>query len=333
MAVSDHSPEAVEQRAADLQRSRDVSRSMDHAELFRNAMADTPPAPQPEQPAPPPQQQPEPQREQAPPAQAAPQQPQGERQRDEHGRFLPSTPSQPTTQAPVAPAAATQQQPATPVTPEEAMIPSWRLREERERREEVAQQLAYERDARIRYEQQLQQYQRTVEQQQEQVPDMVTDPAGYHSWVMGKVQQQHREQQANLSFRLHHMHHGDEAFFGAWNEMMSRAQRGDRTVVRQVMDSPDPGAYMMDWYRRESSAAKLGQMDPETWAEKVWLPQREAKLAAQRGAALQQANGQTASATYQVPPSLSRVPGAPANGAGGDMSDPSLFAFAMRSGR
>lgn len=342
MAVSDHSPEAVEQRAADLQRSRDVSRSMDHAELFRNAMADSPPAPQPEQPAPaPPPQQPEPQREQPPPAQAAPQQPQ-ERQRDEHGRFLPST-QQPTTQAPVAPAAATQQQPATPATPEEAaMIPSWRLREERERREEVAQQLAYERDARIRYEQQLQAHQRAMQQQQEQVPDMVTDPAGYHSWVMAKVQQQHQEQQANLSFRLHHMHAGDELFFGAWNEMMGRAQRGDNTVVRQVMDSPDPGAFMMDWYRRERNQAKLGQHgDPEIWAEKEYLPQRikndpTFRASLQQlinGAAPQQANGQAATATYQVPPSLSRVPGAAANGTGGDMSDPSLFAFAMRSGR
>jgi hypothetical protein len=328
MAVSDHSPEAVEQRAADLQRSRSDVASIDQSELFRDAMSDTPAAPAEQPPA----QQPEPTREQAPPAQADAPSPPQERQRDEHGRFLPST-TPPATQAPVAPAAATQQQPAQPATPEEALIPSWRLREERERREEMAQQLAYERDARIRYEQQLVAQQRQVQAAQEQVPDMVTDPAGYHHWVMGKIAQQNQEQQANLSFRLQHWKHGDD-FMTAYNEMLGRAQRGDNSVAREVMASPDPGARMMDWYRRETSAAKMAGMDPETWAEKVWLPQYQAKQAQRAPAPQQQANGQSASATYQVPPSLSRIPGAPANGAsGGDMSDPSLFAYAMRGGR
>jgi hypothetical protein len=328
MAVSDHSPEAVEQRAADLQRSRSDVASINDTELFRNAMSE--PAAPAEQP---PAQQPEPTREQAPPAQADAPPPPQERQRDEHGRFLPST-TPPATQAPVAPAAATQQQPpAQPATPEEALIPSWRLREERERREEMAQQLAYERDARIRYEQQLMAQQRQVQAQQEQVPDLVTDPAGYHQWVMGKIQQQHQEQQANLSFRLQHWKHGD-VFLTAYNEMLGRAQRGDNSVAREVMASPDPGARMMDWYDRETNAAKLAGMAPEVWAEKVWLPQHQAKQAQHAPAPQQQGNGQSASATYQVPPSLSRIPGAPANGTGGgDMSDPSLFAYAMRGGR
>jgi hypothetical protein len=334
MAVTDHSPDAVEQRAADLQRARSDVASIPSEELFRSAMADDPPAPAPEQPPP---QQPEPQRDPSrspQDAQAAPQglspPTSGDRQRDEHGRFLPSTPAP---QAPLAPAAATQQQPGQPAVPEEALIPSWRLREERERREEIAQQLAYERDARIRYEQQLMTQQRAAQAQQEQVPDVVADPAGYHYWVMNKLQQQHQEQQANLSFRLHHWRHGDAEFFGAYNEMLARAQRGDPSVVQQVMASPDPGARMMDWYRDESQKAKLGTMDLDTYAEKVWYPQHQARLAQGGAAPRQQANGQAAQATFQVPPSLSRIPGAAANGTGGDMSDPSLFAYAMRGGR
>ena len=109
MAVTDHSPEAVEQRAADLQRSREASSSMDNAELFRSAMADTTVAAAKEQPS----QQPEPTSEQPRPPRPT------RRPRDEQGRFLPKS-SEPTDQAPQAPAAATQQQPGQPAAPPEA---------------------------------------------------------------------------------------------------------------------------------------------------------------------------------------------------------------------
>lgn len=219
------------------------------------------------------------------------------------------------------------------------MIPSWRLREERERREEIAQQLAQERQARLMWEQQMLQTRQAQEQQP--VPDMVTDPAGYHAHMQRTFQEALRNHEANVSFRLQHMMHGDE-FMTVYNDMLGRAHRGDPSMVREVMASPDPGARMMELHRESRNKSMLGQHDPVTWASQVWLPQviKDPQARAQVAQMLQavaapaapapQANGQASQATYQVPPSLSRVPGAAANGTGGDMSDASLFAFAMR---
>ena len=113
------------------------------------------------------------------------------------------------------------------------------------------------------------------------------------------------------------------------------------------MASPDPGAAMMDWWRRERKSGTVGggpqQIGPEQADCASRLKDEKFKGAlvehirtggVPQPPAAQQGNGQTAPrADYQVPPSLSRVPGSAASGSGGDMSDASLFAYAMRGGR
>jgi hypothetical protein len=331
MAV-DQSPEAIENRAAELQRTRDTTASIDSSDLFRNAMTDAPPPPK-EEPAP---QQPEPSPA-PPPAQADAEQP-----RDEHGRFIPRA-SQPTDPTPQAPVAATQQQPGQPVPkPEEdTPIPSWRARELREQREaeatrvqQLAAELAEERRIRMHWQQQI----AAQQQQPAEVPDLIADPAAYHAHVERTFNERLRNMEANFSFRIQHDRHG-ETFEQAYQEMLGRAERGDRTVVQSVMASPDPGAAMMNWYQREQTIRTVGA-DPNKWFEQQLLERlKDEKFKGSllnhiRGAPAQPSgNGQAPPANYQVPPSLSRVPGAAASGQGGDMSDASLFAHAMRSGR
>lgn len=292
------------------------------ADIFRDAMAPEPAAP-PAEPAPAPA---------SPPAE-------GERPRDELGRFLPMGDDAP-------PQAAQPQAPQPPAEDDGPTIPPGRLREMREERDAAAARARELEFALYDMHQKMQAFQRQQETQKPaeapQIPDVIADPAAYHEYVTQQFTEQLRKQEANFSFRMAHEREG-ELFEHAYGEMLGRAQRGDPAVVQWVMRSPDPGVAMVNWYKQERSLAQLGNKDPETWfmtqAEerlqkdekfRAWTLER---LRGATAAAQQQQAAQGNGGPVQLPPSLSRMPSSQPNSGGGDMSDSSLFDYAMREGR
>lgn len=301
-------------------------------ELFQQSTAPEPPAPAatPEPAASPP----------PPPPEQAPKQGYDTRvpDRDERGRF---TGEYKTVEAPAAPAAP----PQAPAADDGAPVPPpHRWKEMREERDALAARVRemefafYDMQQRQRAEQE-----RLAAQQPQakpQIPDPLIDPEGFNAYYSNLVESRARTLEQNVSFRNAHIAYGD-TFEHAYGEMISRAQRGDPSIARHVMSSPDPGMAMMQWYRQAQTQARLGQHDPDTWAEKVWLeermkdPQFRGRLLEQvRGSAQAAPNTPGGSPNVQLPPSLNRMAAAaPAITANGDMSDPSLFDHAFRQGR
>jgi hypothetical protein len=318
---------------ADITSAQETIAGVSSTDLFRGAVADE---------APPAEQQPTPQ----PPEQQPPeQQPSGAQPRDELGRYAARQEQQ-------APAAAIQQ-PAPLAQPGQqqplagddgAMVPSWRHRELREQRDASEARARQIEAMYLDQQRQLQTLQQRFQEppKPETPPDVIADPDAYYRHLQTGFQQQMRNMEANFSFRLAHQATG-ELFEHAYGEMIGRAERGDPTVVRAVMQSPDPGAAMINWYRREMTLAKVGN-DPDAWFEQQ-LGERlkDQKFAGgllerMRGGAqqAQQANGQ--GGPVQLPPSLNRMAAAAPNkiegaNADGDMSDASLFNYAFRANR
>lgn len=304
---------------ADVTSARETVANLSSDELFKGAMTDETPSPQPAEPSP-------------------PAEPTDGPSRDERGRFASKD------QAPSAPAAATQQPPdpaqATPPAPDDGgPVPSWRHRELREQRDAADHRARQLEAALIDYDRRMRAMQDQVRQQQApapQVPDMIADPDAYHQHVQQTVEERMRNMEANFSFRLAHNAHG-ELFEQAYTDMIRRAERGDPSVVRAVMQSPDPGIAMVNWYRREQTLTKVGD-DPDKWFEQQLRERlKDQKFAGQiveqiRGGIAPQANGNNSAPNVQLPPSLHGVASAAPNlAAPGDMSDASLFHHAFRA--
>jgi hypothetical protein len=221
--------------------------------------------------------------------------------------------------------------------------PSHRWKELREERDAAQNRL---REMEFAY-YDMQQRQRAMEerfraqqpQQKPQVPDPITDAEAFNNYYTNQLNERLRTQEQNFSFRIAHDRHG-EAFERAYGEMIARAERGDPSVVRAVMQSPDPGAAMMNWYHQATNLARIGNTDPDTWAEKVWLdeklkdPKFKGALLERMRAEANQGQASGSPSPVNLPPSLSRIPAsAPVGAVNGDLSDASLFDYAFRQGR
>src|SRR5262245_40036180 len=310
-----------EERAADVASARETVANLSSDDLFKGAMTEETPSPQPSEPTPP-----------------AP----TEQPRDERGRWA----TKPEELAPQAPAAATQQPPVSPQAPPQqptdadgGPVPSWRHRELREQRDAVETRNRQLEAYLIDQSRQMQQLQSMVRQQQQpkeplQVPDVISDPSAYHQHMMSTFEDRLRNQEANFSFRLAHQVHG-EMFEHAYANMIGRAERGDPSVVQAVMRSPDPGAAMCNWWRREQNHQRVGD-DPDKWFD----AQLDERLKDQKyaGSVMEKirgsvpANGNGSAPNVQIPPSLNRMAAAAQTvPVEGDMSDASLWHHAFRA--
>jgi hypothetical protein len=318
----------------------DQSQLPSDAELFKQAMAPEPakaPEPKPAEQPPPP----------APSGEAP--DGRGAKARDpDTGRFTAKAevtppPAEPPPAAAPPPPEPQQQQ------PDSGLIPSAVHRDMREQRD-AAEQRARQMEMLMMQQQQRlqameQQFQRMQQPQQpQQIPDVITDPNGYHQFMMAQIEQrdrayheQLRNNEANTSFRLAHRDHG-EVFEQAYVAMIQRAERGDPSIVRQVMQSQDPGEVMVRWFKQERNRQLVGD-DPETWAEtrhKERLekdPQyRAQQFELLRSMAPASTNG---APNVQLPPSLNSVaasaPVVP--NTAGQLSDAQIFDHAFRKGR
>jgi len=219
--------------------------------------------------------------------------------------------------------------PAPPPPPEEATIPSWRLREEADARriaENTARQLA-ERLAAVE----------ANLRREEKPPDFFENPdLAAQALLLRTLQpfaEETRKQMLYMGRMVANQVHGqdkvseaEQAFIKAKND-----ESLDPADYEKVVQSPNRYDEVVKWHRRQATLAAVGD-DPAAWFDK----QLEARMAdpAFQAKLMEQVRTGTAtrssSTEVRLPPPLSKTTAAAGNGAGavGDMSDQSLFAFA-----
>ncbi len=282
------------------------------SDMFRSAMADEPKA------------EPEVQSE--------------ERLRDELGRFAPK--------AEDAPVAAIEQQPAQvteqPPPKDEAHVPSWRLREQREEWESKLQRELEQRDR--NHQAQLAQLQQQWQQSQPQPEpvDFFADPdAAMHQRVTPLVEPL-MQQLNQLQGKLHRMQ-AAQAFGPELNEFKTHIaemmQRGDpeyHALSTAMERSEDPFGTAKQWYQQRKLLKETGGDLTAYLAKKQDdLLKDPAFLAKALDAARAQAGQPGNAPKVQIPPSLNRASGSAGNSENdpSDMSDASLWAASRPTGR
>jgi hypothetical protein len=321
-----------------------ITVDFDDRALFNSALQEAPPDTQP-----PPSAEPPPAPSQAIPSETAPPSPApspGDPPRDELGRFTPRQ------EPPAAPP------PAAPPEQESA-VPSWRLREEREQREAYATRLA-EREAQLNQAIAYIQRMQAASQPAPAAPDPLLNPAEFNQYQAQSLQQmqatiahQLRTNQLESNLQLTRLERGAERFDEAYQAFM-RSAEGDVAFARAIVNSPNPGAAMCEWYDRAKALDTYGA-DPEAYfnqrvnallSDKAFLAKaidaaRSMATGAQPG---QQTQGRYSYAPSNnvtvLPPSLTsmRSGSSPESGitnaAGEDlMSDQMLFQAALAPGQ
>jgi hypothetical protein len=166
-----------------------------------------------------------------------------------------------------------------------------------------------------------------------EAPDQFQDPQGYNAYWENRlaeqsqtVEQRFKAQEANFSLRLAHMQHG-ETFEKAYQALLETAEKGDRSAAQAVANSPDPGATLVNWYKREQTLKEVGS-DPNAYVQKKLEealndPQFLAK-------ALEKARGVASAQPTQVklPPSLNKAAAARSDGES-DTSDAGMYHHAI----
>lgn len=247
--------------------------------------------------------------------------------RDEHGRFAPKEPEPEIVAQPE----------AKPDGKEEALVPSWRLREMREERE------AAER----RFQETQQQWQRQIAELQARLPkeepkpapDVFEDPNKFLEYGVRQhvdpIKSEIGQLREFYSRREAVREHGQEKVTAAYNAVAQGMQSRDpetMAVYQRAMQSMDPFGEIVSWHQQKTVFSQIGS-DPNAWFGKT-LDERLAsdpKFAAEIMQKIQgSVRGQPQGIT-RLPPSIGKVAAAQsASEDAGDMSDASLFANAMR---
>ncbi len=241
-----------------------------------------------------------------------------ERVRDERGRFAAKEESPPVVE----------EQPVIEAPKEERAdhrIPLTELLNEREKRQ-----------AEARRAQQLQHELEALRQQMQppkQIPDQFQDPEAYNQhWEQRiaeqnmSVEQRFRNQEANFSLRLAHMQHG-ETFEKAYAALLDAAEKGDRAAAQAVANSPDPGATLVNWYRREQTLQQVGP-DPEAFVQKKLEEALNDPQFLAKAIEKARATASTQPSQVKLPPSLNKVAGSRAD-TDSDMSDGAMYRNAI----
>ena len=231
-------------------------------------------------------------------------------------------------QAPVVPP------PTPPTTEPEPAIPSWRLREEadaRRRAEDHARQL----------ETRLNEIQAQLRQATpEKTPDFFENPDQATMAVVAKVLQPYAEETRSQLMALGRMVasnvHGQDKVDAAEQAFLDA--RDKRTLdpmdYERVVQSPNRYDAVVQWHKRQNVLSSVGD-DPAAWFEK----QLETRMSDPKfqAALMEKIRGNAAEkpTAVKLPPSLSGKTAAADSRpeAVGDLSDASLFRYAMSPGR
>jgi hypothetical protein len=250
----------------------------------------------------------------AEPAADAPAEQESGQPRDEHGRFAPKSEEQPEPKAEVKPEAR-----------EDAQIPSWRLREIREERDMLRQQLA-----------EIQRGLAARQPQQEKPvkPDLFEKPDEAIRYGAQELVDPVKQEMSAMREEFSKMYavdkYGEEKVTEAFSNLDRAAKMGDPeavAVVQRVKQSMTPYQDIMKWHEKQSVYSQIGN-DPNAWFEKQ-LEERLAKDEAFKASIAAKLAPEKPRPVVNLPPSLNRAAAAQAAlEEGGDLSNESLFAFA-----
>lgn len=288
---------------------------LSQADIFNQAMSD---APSPEQ------------TENVPETPAeAPVEAKETRARDDKGRFVPkapeATPQEVQAQEPKPQVEETKEKPDH--------IPSWRLKEEADARREALARAEQAERAMQAYQQQLLQLQQQLHPQQQEPIDIFANPEAYVATVKQQMESMKREMAGEMSLRLASVRHGEETIKNAFATLSQQVQMGDRAAHTAIVNSPDPGEALVQWYKREETMKTIGDGGLESFAEKILAEAlNNPEFLAQ---AMEKAKGVASTQPTQqvkIPPSLNKATAAnvAATSDGMDYSQSSIFKYAMQ---
>jgi hypothetical protein len=288
-----------------------MSTELNDKELFESAIADTPAEETVTQ-----EQTPEPESDAA----------RQERERDERGRFVAKA-----EETPAEPVAA-QQEAAPQAQPNEAHVPSWRLREVNEAKEAAERRARELEDRYHAIERQFAEMKQSQQKPQEPV-DWFTDPNAAIRQNLDPVRQDFQmalaSQRNQFSEMLARQSVGDAKIEEVKKWVSSRMN--DPVLSARVEQSPHPWGELIRSYDEQKTLSEIGG-DINSFRQKVLDdamkdPAFQAKVVEMvRGGSQAKPN-----TVVQLPPSLNKAAAASSPYEDeGDMSDRSLFANAMK---
>ena len=230
---------------------------------------------------------------------------------------------------PVAEPPAPEPPPAPPPVPPEEHIPSWRLREEAEGRRQ-AEMRAQALELRL---QEIAAHM----QQNQKAPDFFENPDQATQMLILRTLQPYAEETRRNMMAMGKMvasaAHGQDKVDAA--EQAFLKARSDESLdpadYERVVQAPNRYDAVVRWHKNQSVLSSVGD-DPAAWFDK----QLEAKMAdpAFQAVLLEKVQASAAGrpSMTKLPPSLSNKTAAASNRADGvgDLSDKSLFAYAMK---
>lgn len=132
-----------------------------------------------------------------------------------------------------------------------------------------------ERDKRQKYERELEQYRKQLEEARKAPPpapiDPITDPEGFEASINQRLEKARWDAITSVSHQMANRHHGAEKVKAAEEWLAGELQTNPhlwQTIQRQV----DPYDFVVQQHQRTLRLAKIGDDDPESWAAK-WAEQ------------------------------------------------------------
>lgn len=173
----------------------------------------------------------------------------GRQPRDESGRFAAKAQAE-------ADAAAAKQ--AEGDDDKNGQVPAWRLREIREERDAVRQEL----DAMRRERAQWLQRQQQVREPLPERPDPINEPEAFADYLEERATAQLRADRVNLTFADLEEKMIEKGEGEVFTKAFAALERAPREVRDEVIATVNPAKAMMRWYRRDTLLSEAGD-DPE----------------------------------------------------------------------
>lgn len=247
--------------------------------------------------------------------------------RDDQGRFATKA-EEPVVEAPAAEA-----------PKEEAHVPSWRLREERERAESAERR---SRESEANWQRQFQELQSRLPKPEEpKAPDVFEDPNRFLEHgvrqAVDPIRSEITQLREEYSKKWAIKEHGQEKVSAAYKAVADGMQSRDPEVMavyQRAMSSMDPYDTIISWHQQKAVFSQIGN-DPNAWFEK----ELEKRLADPQFASAQlqkiQSGVRNPSGApgniVKLPPSINKLPSShSASDDVADVSDAGLFAHAIR---
>lgn len=218
----------------------------------------------------------------------------------------------------------------------EHRVPLSELLDERQKRQETARQYA-------EMQRQYAEMQRQMEalRNPQKPVDLFADPQGFQESLEQRLERQQHEFEQRIrvhaidtSFSFAARQHGEEfqKAFGAFEEVAGALKGNDVMLRNRIVNAPDPGEAMMQWYRSRQILQESGG-DLNAYREKLLQQERE-RLAKDPEFRKQVIEGLRTEAASRPPvtqmPSLNRAPAAASNAGDDerDLGDAELFSYA-----